>query len=180
MVIANQKRNTNIIEYILYMWQVEDLIRANKLNLTALEKKVIDGYQVKRKTKEEIINWYANIITMLKEEKKETNGHLVLLNSLVEELNQLHLYLQQSGKYSHYIELFQKLNTELSELRQKSKANKSDIEICLETLYGIVLLRLQNKPISKQTQEAVEKISAFLSKLAFHFREYESGKLAID
>ena len=32
MIIARQKRKENIAEYLLYMWQVEDLIRANKFD----------------------------------------------------------------------------------------------------------------------------------------------------
>ena len=33
MIIARQKRKENIAEYLLYMWQVEDLIRANKFDM---------------------------------------------------------------------------------------------------------------------------------------------------
>ena len=33
MIIAKQKRKENISEYLLYMWQVEDLIRANHLDM---------------------------------------------------------------------------------------------------------------------------------------------------
>ena len=31
MKIASQKRKENIAEYLLYMWQIEDIIRANGL-----------------------------------------------------------------------------------------------------------------------------------------------------
>ena len=32
MLIAQQKRHENIAEYLLYMWQVEDLLRACELD----------------------------------------------------------------------------------------------------------------------------------------------------
>ena len=33
MIIAQQKRSENIAEYLIYMYQIEDMIRANKLDL---------------------------------------------------------------------------------------------------------------------------------------------------
>ena len=33
MIIARRKRKENIAEYLLYMWQVEDLIRANNFDM---------------------------------------------------------------------------------------------------------------------------------------------------
>ena len=38
MIIAKKKKNENIAEYILYMWQIEDLIRAYNLNIKGLDK----------------------------------------------------------------------------------------------------------------------------------------------
>ena len=36
MIVARQKRKENIAEYLLYMWQVEDLIRANRFDMDAI------------------------------------------------------------------------------------------------------------------------------------------------
>ena len=33
MIVAKQKRKEKIAEYLLYMWQVEDLIRANQFDI---------------------------------------------------------------------------------------------------------------------------------------------------
>ena len=46
MYIASQKRKENIAEYLLYMWQIEDLIRANGLDLDKIKSNVIDKYQL--------------------------------------------------------------------------------------------------------------------------------------
>ena len=37
MIIAQQKRHENMAEYLLYLWQVEDIIRACKLDLNVIE-----------------------------------------------------------------------------------------------------------------------------------------------
>ena len=41
MIIASQKRKENIAEYLLYMWQIEDIIRANKLDIDKIKESVI-------------------------------------------------------------------------------------------------------------------------------------------
>ena len=38
MIIASQKKKENIAEYLLYMWQIEDLIRVYKLDIDAIQK----------------------------------------------------------------------------------------------------------------------------------------------
>lgn len=46
MYIASQKRKENIAEYLLYMWQIEDLIRANGLDIDRIQANVIDRKSV--------------------------------------------------------------------------------------------------------------------------------------
>ena len=42
MYIASKKRKENIAEYLLYMWQIEDLIRAYGLDIDRIRQNVID------------------------------------------------------------------------------------------------------------------------------------------
>ncbi len=41
MLIAREKRKTNIAEYILYMWEIEDLIRANGFDIDKIDRNII-------------------------------------------------------------------------------------------------------------------------------------------
>ena len=54
MLIEQQKRKENIVEYILYLVQIEDLIRAFQFNIINIEKQLVSQYQVDEKTKQEI------------------------------------------------------------------------------------------------------------------------------
>ena len=45
MLIARQKKQENIAEYLLYMWQVEDIIRACGGDIDLIRQRIIDGYQ---------------------------------------------------------------------------------------------------------------------------------------
>lgn len=46
MLIAQQKRKENLAEYILYLYQVEDLIRAFHLDMNLIDKNLVSRYQV--------------------------------------------------------------------------------------------------------------------------------------
>ena len=58
MIIARQKRKENICEYLLYMWQVEDLIRANHFDMEEIRRNVLSRYQQPEETMREIEQWY--------------------------------------------------------------------------------------------------------------------------
>ena len=58
MLIAQQKRKENIAEYLLYLWQVEDLLRACHLDIDMVDKTVISRYEVDDATRHEIREWY--------------------------------------------------------------------------------------------------------------------------
>ena len=46
MIIASQKKKANIAEYLLYMWQIEDIIRAYGLDIDQIQKHIIDSYDL--------------------------------------------------------------------------------------------------------------------------------------
>ena len=62
MIIASKKRRENIAEYILYMWQIEDLIRANGLDINKIKTNVIDSFQLDEAQKKEMEQWYESLI----------------------------------------------------------------------------------------------------------------------
>ena len=76
MLIAQEKRKTNIAEYVLYMWQVEDVIRAYKFNIDLIDKNRVSQYNKPDSIKKEIRNWYANLILMMHEEYIKEKGSL--------------------------------------------------------------------------------------------------------
>ena len=55
-----------------------------------------------------------------------------------------------------------------------------ELETCFEALYGLLLLRLQKKPVSEGTMKAVEAISSFLSMLANYYDKDLKGELKLD
>ena len=93
MIIAKQKRQENIAEYLLYLWQVEDLLRACNLDIDKVEKAVIGRYDVDDKTRNEIKDWYESLIKMMELENVRERGHIRVCHNVLIRLNDLHMQL---------------------------------------------------------------------------------------
>lgn len=180
MIIAQEKRKTNISEFILYMWQVEDLIRAAHFDLSRVEEIVISKFDLPPETMNEIRTWYSNLITLMAEEKIVEKGHMSFLNNLVRELNDLHLRLLQSPEEKKYREIYGVAHPIVKSFMERSPDPfYSEIEACLTGLYGFLLLRLKKSEISSETEQAMSSFSNLLAALSTRFREIEEGKMEL-
>ncbi len=175
MIIAQQRKKENLAEYILYMWQVEDIIRAYQFDISAIEKNIIAHFKATPEKQKEIYDWYDNLIAMMQLEKIEQKGHLQILKNNVNELFDFHLHLLNNVKDSKYINYFQQAAGNIAEFRTKSQTqeNNNDIEVCLTALYGILMLKLQQKEISKDTLAAVSTFSQLIAYLTSKYKAFE-------
>ena len=172
MIIAQQKRKENIVEYLLYMWQVEDLIRANQLDIDRIRQTLINQYDQPEEVKLQIIQWYEELIDMMRSEGVVTQGHLQLNKNVLITLTDLHLRLLKDPQETVYGALYYKTLPYIIQLRSKSGGTEMpELETCFIALYGYLLLRLQKKEIHPETLEAVKQISTFLSFLAEKYKE---------
>ncbi len=174
MIISQEKRNKNIAEYILYMWQIEDQIRGFDFDINKIQNTIISQYQTDEDTKKQITAWYEDIISMMELERIQKKGHLQILQNIVNEMNRIHLQLLKTPGEMQYQETFMKINPHLQDLKSKiTKDEINDIEACLHALYGILLLRISKKTISKETDVVIREISTLISILAKKFHQYE-------
>lgn len=169
MFIAQEIRKKSIAEYILYMWQIEDTIRAYGCSLSRIRHEYVDGFQYTDEQKEEETDWFGNLIRMMNEEGCREKGHLNIHKILVQDMVDLHNQLLQSTKFPFYNAEYYKVLPFIVELRNKGDRNVSEIETCLDALYGVMMLRLQKKPISPETEHAVKEISTFVGMLSDYY-----------
>ncbi len=180
MLIAKKLKEENIAEYLLYMWQIEDIIRANKLDIDIIDKQIISGFEQPQNVKNEIREWYENLIDMMRREDVVEKGHLIINKNVISELTELHNRLLKSPQENEYTEAYYKTLPFIVELRSKTQdKNTPELETCLAALYGFLLMRLQKKDISGETQSALSQISSFLRLLSLKYKEYKAGKLDI-
>lgn len=181
MIIASQKRKENIAEYLLYMWQIEDIIRANGLDINKIFANVIDRYDLSKEQRKSMIEWYESLIDMMRREDVVTSGHLQINKNVLGQLVALHQQILKDPRFADYHELFYRTLPYIVELRGKAGDTPAgEIETCFNALYGMLLLKLQKKEITPQTLEAIAQISRFISLLARDFHLDEEDKLFND
>lgn len=171
MFIAQQKKKENIAEYLLYMWQLEDILRAYELDIDKVQLALIDPANYSAEKKIEVRNWYSELIEMMRLEKIESAGHLKINKDLLSQLTDLHLQLLKNANEKEYIEIYYKTLPFIVELRGKSSVkNLSEMEICFTALYGFLLLKLQKKEVSSDTSSAISQISNLLRILSEKYK----------
>ena len=180
MLIAEEKRKTNIAEYILYMWQVEDLIRAYRFNIDDIEENLISQYAQPARVKNEVRNWYANLMLMMYQEGIREKGHLSFLKTLMDEITDLHIRLISHEGEKEYQEVYRKANVYLEEFRKRTLDHETgDIETSLNALYGLLLLRLKKQSVSHETEMAMSSFSKLMAMLSQIFLQVERGEREI-
>ncbi len=177
MFIAQELRQKNIAEYLLYMWQVEDTIRAFDCSLSRIRREYIDRFDYTEEQKDEEADWFGNLIRMMNTEGCREQGHLQINKVVMQQLQELHAQLLSSPKFPFYNAEYYKVLPYIVELRNHGADKEehashtaalraqAEIETCFNTLYGVMLLRLQKKEITTNTQHAVQEISTFVGML---------------
>ncbi len=178
MFIAEQLKERNVAEYLLYMWQVEDLLRANGLDIEKIRKSIIEPYRLDEERKAKLTRWYEELIDMMHLEGVAEQGHLQINKNIVLKLTDLHLQLLRSPKVPYYAAAYYKVLPYIVELRAKNnQADVAELEVCFNALYGVLLLRLQKKEVTEATAKAVEEIGKFISLLANYYDKERKGEL---
>ncbi|MDR2118684.1 MAG: DUF4924 family protein [Tannerellaceae bacterium] len=174
MIIAKKKKKENIAEYLLYMWQVEDMIRANHFDMASVRRTLVARYDQPEDMKEAISRWYEELIEMMRLEGVTEKGHIQLNTNVIIALTDLHLRLLASPEEMLYRTAYYRTLPYIVQLRAKSGGKEiPEIETCFTAVYGYLILKMQQKEVSAETEEAVRQVSSFLSMLAGKYREDE-------
>ena len=151
-----KNKRENIAEYILYLWQLEDYLRAFPEQATANTE-------------------LMEISDMMHVEGIMNGGHLQLAKNALAELEELHDELLATE--APYKAVIQHLEPSLNLLKAKTDhPTMSDVEACLVLLYQIMLLRLRKQPISEATETTVKdatQLLRFLSKTYYDDHQTE-------
>ena len=199
MFVSRELRKKNIAEYLLYMWQVEDLLRAYDCSLGRIRREYIDQFDYTDEQKEEMADWYGDLFRMMNQEGHRQSGHLQINQIVLQQLSELHAELLASTEHPFYTSEYYKVLPYIVELRRKNRGVRSvecgvspltppqeeggnqgetkeepEIETCFNALYGMMMLRLQKKEVSPDTQHAIKEITLLLGMLNdYYMKERE-------
>lgn len=124
------------------------------------------------------MEWYESLIDMMRREGVEKTGHLQLNKNVIIQLTDLHLALLKDPRFPQYTAEFYKTLPFIVELRAKAGDNPDgEIETCFNALYGMLMLRLQSKEITPDTQNAIAQITKFIATLTRNFHLDQDDKL---
>jgi|TARA_B110000261_G_C12962637_1_gene309213 hypothetical protein len=171
MYIALEKKKTNVVEYVLYMWQVENIIRACKFDIAKIEQTVLNHLGVNENEKALAKDWYLNLIQEMNLQGLEQSGHRSQIMETVAELSLLHTTLLKTFEDQKYSILYNNSRGDISDLMMKQKEVKNEIEACFNGLYGMWMLKISKKEISSQTQHSIDKIGKLMVQLAQNYHK---------
>jgi len=181
MLISREKRRTNIVEYLLYMYQIEDIIRSFKFDIAQIDANVVQRFDQPTAVKLEIKLWYADLIEKMQRQQIQRSGHLKELKGEIVKLQEVHDQLLTAYQDKKYIDLYETARPSLKELAVKSVGQDliNQVDVAIHGVYGFLVLRLKQKEIGEQTQIAITHITSFLAHLASQFHKLESGNLKL-
>ena len=180
MFISKKLREENIAEYLLYMWQTEDVIRAYDCYLPALRRNYINMFECSDSERDELTDWFSNLIRMMTEEGCREAGHLQINKVVLISLSDLHHQLLDSKKFPFYTAEYYKVLPYIVELRSKGDKEINEIETCFDALYGVMILKLRKQEISQETQRAINEITTFIGMLADYYKKDKTEGLEFD
>lgn len=180
MKIAKELKDTNIAEYVLYMFQLEDTLRAYGCDSDRVAAEYVSRFDWTEDEKAAEKEWLSWLCMMMHEEGKTRCGHLQSNLLTISLLTDLHQQLLDSPKQAFYTAAYYKALPFIVEYRQRSQGeNDSELQNCFDMLYAVMLLRLQKREISKGTQEALAAVSQLIALLADAWRKEREGELDI-
>ena len=169
--VAENKKSQNIAEYLIYMYQMEDLIRSYQGDIKEMDQYVVAKYPVSGEEKIDISVWFGELIAQMKSEAILEKGHLRELTKLVSELAQIHWNLLKTD--IDYFETYSEAKPYILEaiVQAEGKELGNEIQICLNGVYGLLLCRLMGKKVSEEQLKAAAAFGKVLSLLSSSFKE---------
>lgn len=178
MLIAQQKKEQNIAEYIVYMYQIEDIIRAFKMDVDAIMNNFVIPQLPDRSFEKQYRNWYEDMVKQMKAQKIEEKGHLYELNEIIMELSYLHTTLINATRDEKYIGIYDRALPLMEDFKSRSNLkDKNHIELAFHAMYMKLLMKLQKKEISAETEEAFDAMRILLAYLGRAYHKMKSGDL---
>lgn len=180
MFIAQEKLQSNIAEYVIYMYQVEDMVRAYNFNIEKIREQVIRP-QVKSESFEaEAVKWYTEIISEMKSRGLEKKGHVHRLGEVITELIYLHNTLKDVVEDKKYLGLLKTAEENVEAFKKKSDLGSLHlVEVSFQALYMKLLLKLQGKEVGAESEAAFDTMRIILAYLTQAYHQMKAGDMTM-
>lgn len=179
MMLSSQKRKENVAEYILFMWQLTDLLRSVKFDESRIRELLVDPLNLSESEAEVELQWYRDYCRIIREEGKEQNGFPSITLYLIGDLYDFHQRLLREPNEDTYRLLVFNATPAIISFREKVPYELgNDMEYCFYALYSKLLMGMQKKEISQQTADSFAEIAKMVGYLAKKFGQFERGEFS--
>jgi len=176
MTIAERKYAENIAEYVIYMWQMQDLLRAVNFDVESLESFLRSFLPSEEKIQEEKI-WFEGLAKSMKRSGAQEKGNVEEVQEVISELNLLHTTLNTLLRDDEYIAANERAKENLDAYRERANGKAlGEVEAYLTALYGLMVLRLRKQEISEETRKAMKTFSDVMVLLALQYNKMKKGE----
>ena len=166
VIPAETKRQENIAEYIIHMYQTEDLILSYEFDLNHIDQYVIRHMSQDEEVRKQILLWYASVIDKMKSEGiSDGSVRLSSTQAYVDKLTEIHHTLIKSD--SEYQNIFGVAQSDIeTHITLSGNTITNPVQICINGLYGMLLLKLNGKKINENDEKKLKKFGAILAFLS--------------
>ena len=177
MTLSESKKKAHIVEYILFLWQIEDLIRAADFNPEILENWAEDTANQEGTDPEKEKEWIVALAADMRSQGKVEQGHASSVREPLVELAHLHEMLVGPLEDLRYKEAFDTAEPMIKELSAKQPGPSGHpVEQLLIALYGWLMLRMKKQAVSAETEAGFVAFRNWANALAKgHIRVYYGG-----
>ncbi|MDA0903301.1 MAG: DUF4924 family protein [Bacteroidetes bacterium] len=166
MTVAQVKKEQHIVDYLLFCWQMEDLVRAAKFDVAMLQNWAEQQAEDEGTHPEEEVQWLLGLAADMKTSGAQEQGHCNQVQETMMELAHLHELLVGAMVDSNYQEAFREARPLLDELTKRLDRDMHPVEKLSMGLYGWLVMRMKKTEVSAETESAMVGLRTWANELA--------------
>lgn len=171
MFIAEKLRKQNVIAYLVYMYQVEDVIRAYQLDTERIRKDYLVRFGYDEDQFDKACEWYVALVNMMKDEGCQEHGHVQVVRATLTLLEDRHQELLATHEHPDYERVYAQILPILVQLRSKGGKEKTEVENCMDAIYGLSVLEMRHQQVSDETRSGLKPVAQLMDMLGNYYRE---------
>ena len=170
MLLADKKKEENISEYIIHMYQTELLLRNFELDIEKVKLHVIGNIPEGKTDKNALAIWYDEVIAQMINEGLEKEGHLNSVQDEVQALSDLSLKLLAENE--EYRQVFNAARPAIrSSITASDGLLTNPVQACLNGVFGLLLARMNGKEVAEDQLQDIEQFGNVLSYLSYYYKQ---------
>lgn len=171
MFIAEKLRKQNVIAYLVYMYQVEDVIRAYQLDTERIRKDYLVRFGYDEDQLDKACEWYVALVNMMKDEGCQEHGHVQVVRATLTLLEDRHQELLATHEHPDYERVYAQILPILVQLRSKGGKEKTEVENCMDAIYGLSVLEMRHQQVSDETRSGLKPVAQLMDMLGNYYRD---------